>query len=102
MFRRPISDWRGVLAQHKSARKRARQSIKRRARNRNIGSAVKTGVKAFHAAADAGDGEATTTSLRSAESLLRRAASKGVIPKKRASRRVSRLAKRANKVAGGE
>jgi small subunit ribosomal protein S20 len=88
------------LAQHKSARKRARQSIKRRARNRNIGSAMKTGVKAFLAAADAGDGAATTTSLRAAESLLRRAASKGVIPKKRASRRISRLAKRANRVAG--
>jgi small subunit ribosomal protein S20 len=88
------------LAQHKSARKRARQSIKRRARNRNIGSAMKTGVKAFLAAADAGDGAATATSLRAAESLLRRAASKGVIPKKRASRRISRLAKRANQVGG--
>lgn len=90
------------MAQHKSARKRARQSIKRRAHNRNIGSAVKTGVKAFRVAADSGDGAATATSLRAAESLLRRAASKGVIPKKRASRRVSRLAKRANQVTAGE
>jgi small subunit ribosomal protein S20 len=87
------------LAQHKSAKKRARQTIKRRARNRNIGSAVKTGVKAFRAAADSGDEAATTTSLREAESLLRRAASKGVIPKKRASRSISRLAKHANQTA---
>lgn len=87
------------MAQHKSARKRARQAVKRHARNRNISSAVKTGVKAFRTAADAGDEAETTAALRRAEGLLRRAASKGVIPKKRASRRVSRLARRANQSA---
>jgi small subunit ribosomal protein S20 len=85
------------LAQHKSAKKRARQAVKRRARNRGVRSAVRTGVKSFRAGADAG--EDTTASLRSAEGLIRRAASKGVIPKKRASRQISRLAKQANRAA---
>ena len=83
------------MAQHKSAKKRARQSLKRRARNRSIRNAVRTGVKAFRSDSDAA--EDTTASLRSAEGLIRRAASKGVIPKKRASRQVSRLAKQANR-----
>jgi small subunit ribosomal protein S20 len=84
------------LAQHKSAKKRARQAIKRRARNRSVRSGVKTGVKAFRTAAEAGDAEQTTAALRTAEGLLRSAASKGVIPKKRARRHISRLARRAN------
>jgi len=87
------------LAQHKSAAKRARQALKRRARNRNIRSAVRTGVKAARTAADGSDPAEATNASRRAEGLLRRAASKGVIPKKRASRRVSRLARRANQVA---
>jgi small subunit ribosomal protein S20 len=87
------------LAQHKSAAKRARQSVKRRARNRNIRSAVRTGVKAARAASDGDDPAEATAAARNAEGLLRRAASKGVIPKKRASRRVSRLARRANRMS---
>jgi len=89
------------LAQHKSAKKRARQSLKRRERNRSVVSRVKTGVKRFRAAADSGDVEAATTALRSAESLIRRAASKGVIPKARARRQVARLARRAHQVSAG-
>jgi small subunit ribosomal protein S20 len=84
------------LAQHKSAKKRARQAKKRSARNRSVRSHTKTAVKAFRAALETGDSEQTTASLRSAESLLRRAASKGVIPKKRAERHISRLARRAH------
>ena len=83
------------MAQHKSAKKRARQALKRRARNRSIRNAVRTGVKAFRSGSDAA--EDTTASLRTAEGLIRRAASKGVITKKRASRQVSRLAKQANR-----
>ena len=84
------------MAQHKSAKKRARQTVKRRARNRGVLSRMRTGVKQFRAAADAGDPEETGTALRSAVSLLNRAASKGVIPKTRARRQISNLARRAN------
>lgn len=86
------------MANHKSAEKRARQSERRRERNRTIKSRMRTVVKDClvaidGAAADAGE------KLRAAERALRQAASKGVIPKRRAGRRVSRLAKRAAKAA---
>ncbi len=83
------------MATHKSAQKRARQALRRRARNRQVRSRVRTAVKAAREAIGSGKPEVVTESLRSAEGLLRRAASKGVIPKKRASRQVSRLAKAA-------
>jgi small subunit ribosomal protein S20 len=83
------------LATHKSAQKRARQALRRRARNRQVRSRVRSAVKAVRDAVESGKREGVVESLRSAEGLLRRAASKGVIPKKRASRQVSRLARAA-------
>ncbi|MDJ0853028.1 MAG: 30S ribosomal protein S20 [Myxococcota bacterium] len=85
------------MANHKSARKRARQSIKRRARNRHVKTTVRSALKTARTSAEAGDKEQGPAAIRRAESLLRRAASKGVIPAKRASRLVSRLNKAANK-----
>lgn len=79
------------MANHKSAKKRARQDEKRRARNRHVRSSVKSAVKALREAAPEERGAA----LRRAESVIRRAASKGVLSKKQASRRVSRLTKSA-------
>jgi small subunit ribosomal protein S20 len=84
------------LANHKSARKRARQSQRRRARNRQQHSRVRTALKRARTALAQGDAETLPDAVRSAESLLRRAASKGVIPRKRASRQVSRLARAAH------
>ena len=84
------------MATHKSAEKRARQDAKRHARNRAVKSETKTIVKALRAELDAGAAN-VEGKLRAAESALRKAASRGVIPKRRASRLVSRLAKRANK-----
>jgi small subunit ribosomal protein S20 len=83
------------LANHKSAKKRARQSLKRRARNRHVRTGLAGVVKTARTALAGDDATATTTALRAAESSLRRAASKGVISKKQASRRVSRLSKHA-------
>lgn len=84
------------MANHKSAVKRARQALRRRARNRNLRSRMRTAIKQARAALAAG-GESAGTALKDAESSLRRAASRGLIPKKRASRQVSRLAKSANR-----
>ena len=81
------------LANHKSALKRARQSLRRNKRNTHIKSTMRTHVKNFRSAVEAGNTEEATTKLRIAESAIRRAASKGVIPARRASRSVSRLAK---------
>jgi small subunit ribosomal protein S20 len=82
------------LAHHKSARKRARQNLERRARNRQIRGTVKTAVKNARTTLAAGDGEAARDALQRAERAIRKAASKGVLSKKQASRRVSRLARR--------
>jgi len=87
------------LANHKSAKKRARQTLKRTERNRSTRSRVKSAVKSARSALAAGDAGEAETALKTAESVLRRAASKGVIPKKRASRCVSRLAKSQNRLA---
>jgi small subunit ribosomal protein S20 len=84
------------LAQHKSAKKRARQNLQRRARNRQIRSRLKTAVKDARTALAGTDGAAARTAVHSAEREIRKAASKGVLSKKQASRRVSRLARRAH------
>ena len=88
------------MANHKSAKKRARQALNRRARNRQVKSRVRGAVKAFRKVVASGDAEKTDTALRSAESTLRRAATKGVIPRKQASRRISRLSKARNRPVG--
>jgi small subunit ribosomal protein S20 len=82
------------VAAHKSAEKRARQAEKRRVHNRTVKSRVNTLVKKAREAV-AQDPAGATPSLRDAERALRKAASKGVIPARRASRRVSRLARAA-------
>lgn len=84
------------MAQHKSAIKRARQTLVRTERNTNVKSRTRTVVKRFRAAAEAGEASAADN-LKAAESALRRAATKGVIPKRRASRLISRLAKQLAK-----
>ena len=82
------------MAQHKSAKKRARQSLARRTRNRTVRSRLKTAVKYARAALAGDDGAAASEALRKAEREIRKAASRGVLSKKQASRRVSRLARR--------
>jgi len=84
------------VAQHKSAKKRARQNARIRARNRHVRATVRTSVKSARTALDGDEAGAITTAVREAESTLRRAASKGVISKKHASRQVARLAKHAH------
>ncbi len=81
------------MANHKSAVKRARQNEVRRARNRAVKTRVRATLKRAQEAVDSGADDAAALT-RLAESQLRRAASKGVIPAKRASRLVSRLASR--------
>ena len=94
---RPLFEAEEPVASHRSSRKRVRQTVKRRARNRHVLSGVRSALKAARTAVADGDGEKTPAALRQAESKLRRASSKGVIPRKRASRLVSRLARSANR-----
>ncbi|MBS1104991.1 MAG: rpsT [Deltaproteobacteria bacterium] len=84
------------MARHKSAQKRARQDVKRRERNRTIRTRTRSVVKTLRSELEA-NAAGAAEKLREAESALRKAATKGVIPKRRASRQVSRLAKAANR-----
>ena len=79
------------MANHASAEKRNRQRIKRTARNRAAKSALRTSVKKARTVIKAGPADALTA-LKEAVSALDRAASKGTIPDRRASRMKSRLA----------
>ena len=86
------------MANHKQALKRHRQSEAAHARNVHYRTTVKTAVKKAVAAVDKG-AEFLTAAFRKAESVLQHVASKGVIPKKRAARKTSRLAKALNQNA---
>ncbi|NLY41666.1 MAG: 30S ribosomal protein S20 [Desulfovibrionales bacterium] len=85
------------MANHKSALKRHRQSLKNRDRNRMMKTRVKNAVKAVRMAIEANDPEAIATALHAATSVLDKAASKHVVHKRNAARRISRLAMAANK-----
>jgi small subunit ribosomal protein S20 len=85
------------LANTRSAEKRNRQAQKRRARNVAVRTSVKTAVKKVREAVARGDGEGAKKALVEATSTLDRAASKGVLPKNTASRKIGRLAKAVGK-----
>lgn len=79
------------MANHPSAVKRHKQSLKRRARNRLIKTSIRTAVKNTWNAVEAGDKELASSECKKAIKLLDSAAQKGVLHKANASRRVSRL-----------
>jgi small subunit ribosomal protein S20 len=84
------------MANHKSAEKRNRQTIKRTVRNKANRSAVKTAAqKAVEAIRK--DAKAAAVVISEAASVLAKAARKGSIPKGRAARKISRLQKARNK-----
>ncbi len=82
-----------LLANIKSAVKRARQAEEQRRRNVSNRSAIKTAIRRFEAALTAGDMTAAKAALRRTTILLDKAAAKGVIHKNKAARKKSRLAK---------
>jgi len=86
------------VANHPSAEKRNRQRIKRTLRNRTITSSVRTLVKRVNTAIAAKDKDAAKTALLRAAKALDKAASKGVLHPKAASRTVSRLSARVHKL----
>jgi len=86
------------VANHKSSIKRARQSQERRLRNRMVKTRVKNATKAVRAAAAENPAEAASQ-LRAAQSTIAKAAKKGVIHKRAAARKISRLARQVNAAA---
>lgn len=85
------------MANHKSAIKRARQNEIRRQRNRGVKTRVKGIIKEVNVAALGEDQEATTAKLKSAQSLIDKAAKKGVLHRRTAARKISRLTKTARR-----
>ena len=81
------------MANIKSQIKRIKTNEKARQRNVAVKSALKTAVRRFRTAADAGDAEAAASALQVASKQLDKAASKGVIHKNQAANRKSGMAK---------
>ncbi len=79
----------------KSAIKRVKVSEKKNLRNRMVKSVMKTSVKKFNTAIEAGTADAAL--LSQTQGAVDKAASKGVIHKNAANRKKSRMAKRLNK-----
>jgi small subunit ribosomal protein S20 len=86
------------VANHPSAEKRNRQRLKRTARNRAVKGAVRTQVKDARAAIASKDPKAAKDALDQATRALDKAAGKGVVSKKAASRKVSRMSKQLHKL----
>jgi small subunit ribosomal protein S20 len=83
------------VANIKSQIKRNRTNEKARLRNKSVKSSLRTAVRRFREAADAGDREAATTAMQAATRQLDKAASKGIIHRNQAANRKSAMALRA-------
>jgi small subunit ribosomal protein S20 len=86
------------VAHSLSAKKRVRQNLKRRARNRARKEGIKNQLKSFSTALTGGDFAKAETELRLVAKRLDKVAAKGTIHKNTAARKRSRLAKRLNAV----
>lgn len=80
------------LATHKSAEKRARQAVKRNARNTASVGAVRTLERKVRAAITSNDKAAATALMKDYMSKMAKAGTKGVIHAKTAARKIGRLA----------
>jgi len=83
------------VANIKSQIKRNRTNEKARQRNKAVKSSLKTAVRKFNAAVDAGDAAQATALAREATRALDKAASKGVIHANQAANRKSSISKKA-------
>jgi small subunit ribosomal protein S20 len=79
-----------------SALKRVRQDEKRELRNQSKANEIKTYVKKLEAALSTKDKDGIDAALKTAVKTLSSAASKGIIHKNTASRKISRITKKAN------
>ncbi|MCH9020092.1 MAG: 30S ribosomal protein S20 [Proteobacteria bacterium] len=86
------------MAQHKSAKKRIRQTARRTEVNRARMSRVRTFIRAVEDAISSGDKDAAATALRAAQPEIMRGVTKGVLHRNTAARRISRLAARVNAI----
>ena len=87
------------MANTSSARKAARQAVHRTEINKSRTSRMKLSVRKVEEAVASGDKAAAKAALLAAEPILMRASQKGIVHKKSAARKVSRLASRVKSMA---
>ena len=80
------------MANIKSAQKRARQAVQRRAHNVSLRTSARSAIKEVKKAIAAGDKKAAAAALVKSQAVIDRVAGKGVLHKNAAARHKSRLA----------
>ena len=88
------------MANIKSQLKRIKTNEKARLRNKSVKSSLKTAIRKFREAAEAGDKAKALELLQDASRKLDKAATKGVIHANQAANKKSAMALRANKIEG--
>jgi small subunit ribosomal protein S20 len=87
------------MANTKSAKKAARQAERRTAINKSRRSRMRTFIRKVEEAIASGDREAANLALREAQPEIMRSATKGIIHKNTASRKISRLSARIKAIS---
>lgn len=88
------------MAMHKSAKKRIRSNARRQERNKARVSDTRSAIRKVEEAVKSGDAKAAAAALKEAQPKLARTAGKGIMHKKTAARKISRLAAKVKKVSG--
>ena len=86
------------MANHKSALKRARQNEVKKLRNMGYKTRSKNIVKEVRTAVTENDKEKAVEKLKEATAVIQKSASRGAFHKKKASRKISRLAQQVNQI----
>ena len=86
------------MANTKSAKKAVRQTSRRTTANKTRRSRMRSSVRKVEEAIASGNKEAARAALKEAEPIIVRTAQKGMVHRKTASRKVSRLAKRVGAI----
>ncbi len=89
------------MAHHKSAKKRIRRNARAAGRNRARISRIRTFVKKVETAISGGDKAVAESALQAAQPELHRGVSKGVLHRKTAARKISRLSARIKSLGRG-
>lgn len=87
------------MANLKSSKKMVRKIERRTAVNKSRRTNMRTHIRKVEEAIAAGDKDSAVQALRSAEPKIVRSAQKGILHKRTAARKVSRLTKRVNSIA---
>lgn len=84
-----------------STLKRVRQAEKHRLRNQSVETKIKTYITKLEAALPSKDKDSINKALNEAVKVISSAASKGIIHKNTASRKISRITKKVNTALAG-